>query len=152
MLKNWFNERDATDVLRRLERLSATAQPKWGALTPSTLVCHLADPVRLALGEKSASRVRSPIGLPGIAHLVVWVLPWPKGAPAAPEFLPGTGMTPPGDFERDKRTLVDLLKRFSAVPADRALVSNPVFGSLSRRAWGRLMWRHLDHHLRQFDL
>ena len=139
-------------MLRRLERLNVTARPRWGAFTPTTLVCHLADPVRLALGEKSAPPVRRPIGRPGIAHLVVWVLPWPKGAPTAPEFLPGTGMTPPDSFEIDKRTLVDLLKRFSAVPPGRVLADSPVLGHLSRRAWGRLMWRHLDHHLRQFGL
>ncbi len=150
MLNNWFNERDAAHILRRLERLTVAAQPKWGGFSASTLVCHLADPVRVALGEKSAAPLRSPIGRPGIAHLIVWVLPWPKGAPTAPEFLPGTGMTPPDDFERDKQALIDLLRRFSAVPAGQALASSPVFGPLSRRAWGRLMWRHLDHHLRQF--
>jgi hypothetical protein len=152
MLKNWFNQRDAADVLRRLDQLSVTARPRWGTFSPSMLLCHLADPVRVALGEKTALPVRSPIGRPGIAQLVVWVLPWPKSAPTAPEFLPGTGMTPPGSFEIDKRTLVDLLERFSAVPPGGVLADSPVFGHLSRRAWGRLMWRHLDHHLRQFGL
>ena len=150
MLKNWFNESDAAGALRRLEQLALQDQPRWGTLSAAAVVCHLADPVRVALGEKAVPALRGPLGLPGLAHLVVWVLPWPKGAPAAPEFLPGTGMTPPGDFERDKRTLVELLTRFSALPAGRPIPRNPAFGALNRRAWGRLMWRHVDHHLRQF--
>ena len=27
---------------------------------------------------------------------------------------------------------------------------HPAFGALSRRAWGVLIYRHMDHHLRQF--
>ncbi len=151
-MKNWFKDDDAADLLRRLDGLTLGAPPRWGTLTPAELVCHLTDPVRVALGEKQAAPVRSTIGLPGIADMVVWVLPWPKGAPTAPEFLPGTGMTAPGDFERDKAALVEALQRFSAVPPDRAPADNPVFGRLSRAAWGRLMWRHIDHHLRQFGI
>ncbi|MDZ4803510.1 MAG: DUF1569 domain-containing protein [Candidatus Eisenbacteria bacterium] len=27
---------------------------------------------------------------------------------------------------------------------------NPIFGNLSVDEWGKLSWKHLDHHLRQF--
>lgn len=151
-MKNWFNPTDAVDVLRRLDGLTADARPRWGSFTASVLVCHLADPVRVALGEKHAMPLRGPLGLPGIAHAVVWILPWPKGAPTAPEFLPDAGMTPATDFATDKQALLATLRRFSETPSHRAFAPSPVFGQLSRRAWGRLMWRHLDHHLRQFGL
>jgi hypothetical protein len=151
-MKNWFNAADAADLLRRLERLTPEAKPRWGRFTPGALVCHLADPVRVALGEKQAKRLNTFLAAPGISHLAVWILPWPKGAPTAPEFLPDHGMTSPTEFERDKHTLVDVLQRFSRVPRDQPLAPSPGFGRLSRGAWGRLVWRHLDHHLRQFGL
>lgn len=72
--------------------------------------------------------------------------------PTTPEFLPGTGMTKSTEFQQDKQTLVDTLQRLSDVSPQRVLAPSPVFGQLSRRGWGRLMWRHLDHHLRQFGL
>ena len=90
--------------------------------------------------------------MPGIAHFVVWLMPWPKRAPTAPAFLPDGGMTKSTDFQQDKQTLVDALRRLSDVSTQRVLAPSPVFGQLSRRAWGRLMWRHVDHHLRQFGL
>jgi hypothetical protein len=151
-MKNWFNATDRTDLLRRLERLTPDAKPQWGRLTPAALVCHLADPVRVALGEKHVKPFNTLLALPGIAHLAVWVFPWPKGAPTPPEFLPGQGMTNPTEFERDKRTLVVVLGRFSNVAVGQCLEPSPGFGRLSRAAWGRLVWRHLDHHLRQFGL
>ena len=152
MLANWFDERDATELLRRLESLTPDARPRWGSFSPSQVVCHLTDPVRVALGEKQAARLAGPLSTPGLAHFVVWLAPWPKGAPTAPEFLPDRGMTKSTEFLQDKQTLVDALRRFSDIAPQRALPPNPVFGELSRRGWGRLVWRHLDHHLRQFGL
>lgn len=151
-MKNLFNAQDAIELQHRLQKLTPTAQPKWGRLTATTVLCHLADPLRVALGEKTAEPLRAPLRLPGISHAVVWVLPWPKGAPTAPEFLPGGGMTEATTFAGDKRALEEVLQKFCRTPSDAALQPNPVFGKLSRRAWGRLMWRHLNHHLQQFGL
>ncbi len=151
-MKNWFNPADAADLFRRLDGLTADARPRWGRFTPEVLVCHLAEPIRVALGEKGAQPLKGPLRLPGLSQLVVWWMPWPKGAPTAPEFLPGTGLTASKAFEADKKTLIDLLRRFSESPAEGAFPENPVFGRLSRQGWGRLVWRHLDHHLRQFGL
>ena len=72
-----------------------------------------------------------------------------QGPPTAPEYLPGTGMTNPTDFEADRLTLLGLLRRFTDFPATSNFAANPVLGPLSRRGWGRLAWRHIDHHLRQ---
>lgn len=151
-MKNLFNSTDTAELLRRLAGLTPNAKPRWGSLMPGALLCHLADPLRVALGEKEAQSFRSPLRLPGLAHAVVWILPWPKSAPTAPEFLPGSGMTDPTQFAQDQRTLLEVLERFCNVPAHKTLAANPVFGRLSRRSWGRLMWRHIDHHMRQYGL
>lgn len=151
-MKNWCNRNDASALLQRLEGLKPDARPLWGSMTASVLLCHLADPVRIALREKTAKRTPSPLGMPVMADLAVWVMPWPKGSPTAPEFLPGSGMTPPTTFEQDKRTLLEVMQRFSSAPPSFEWGSSPVFGKLSRSAWGRMIWRHMDHHLRQFGL
>lgn len=151
-MKNWFNSADAADIRRRLDGLKPESRPQWGNMSAGEVLCHLADTVRVPLGEKDTKRKSGPFGIPGIAHMVVWVAPWPKGAPTAPEFLPGAGMTTPEEFGADKQALLAALERLSRTGPDQALPPSPVFGRLSRRAWGRLMWRHLDHHLRQFGL
>ena len=120
-------------------------------MTAGEMVCHVSDPVRAALGDKPLKKESSPIGLPVISTLAVWVAPWPKGAPTSDAFIAGRGMTPPDEFLADKAELLALLQRFTEYPEDRELGESPVFGRLSRRAWGRLQWRHLDHHLRQFS-
>jgi len=37
------------------------------------------------------------------------------------------------------------------MPTTEEWPEHPAFGALSRRAWGVLIYRHMDHHLRQFD-
>lgn len=149
-MKNWFNPADAEALTARLQRLTPDLRPRWGKMNPSDVLPHLADPFRTALGDKPVKLLGGPLNMPGISQLVLWVLPWPKSAPTAREYLPGTGMTNATDFEADRQTLLGLLRRFTDFPATADFAANPVFGPLSRRGWGRQAWRHLDHHLRQF--
>jgi hypothetical protein len=151
-MKNWFRPDDRARLLERLERLSPASQALWGSMTAHEVVCHLAEPLRVALGDRKAGRIPSPLGLPGVSAFVVWLMPWPRGAPTAPEFLPGRGMASPTEFERDREALLGLLERFTNTAADFVFGPSPVFGRLDRSSWGRLQWRHLDHHLRQFGL
>ena len=151
-MKNWFNPADAEALTVRLQRFTPDLRPRWGKMSPNEVLPHLADPFRTALGDKPVKPLGGPLSMPGISQLVLWVLPWPKGAPTAREYLPGTGMTSATDFEADRQTLLGLLRRFTDFPATSSLAANPVFGPLSRRGWGRQAWRHIDHHLRQFGM
>lgn len=100
-------------------------------------------------GERSARHVSNPV-----THtLIRWIalyspLPWPKGAQSAPELDQKQAGTPPGNFAADVQALSTLLERaassYGGVPA------HPYFGKLSSAEWGRLHYRHANHHLRQF--
>ena len=55
------------------------------------------------------------------------------------------------NFEDEKERLISLVQRFTQ--SGRAGISketHPFFGKLTVDEWDRLMWNHLDHHLRQF--
>lgn len=116
------------------------------------VVPHLTDPLRVAIGDRAAQPMHSVFSNPVVSALVVWWMPWPKGAPKAEEFIQGKGGTLPAEFERDKQALLLTIHRFANHSENETFQSSPVFGPLSRRAWGRLMWRHPDHHLRQFGV
>ena len=61
-MHNWFHPTDAADIRRRLEDLKPDTRPAWGQLTAGALLCHLADPIKVALGEKKARRLQTPVG------------------------------------------------------------------------------------------
>lgn len=151
-MKNLLENADRDTLIARLQNLNPDSRRRWGTMTASQVVPHLTDPLRVAIGDREAQPMNSIFSNPVVSALVVWWMPWPKGAPTASEFIQGEGGTPPAEFERDKQTLLLVIHRFAHHPENELFRPNPVFGRLSRRAWGRLMWRHIDHHLRQFGL
>jgi hypothetical protein len=135
-------------VLARLEHLSTDRKPLWGSMTCAHMIAHLADPIKTALGEKEVQPKRSPLSNPILRHLIIYWTPWPKGAPTAPEYVHS------GDenLEEGMAELRNALDRFIAHGKDAPYEAHPAFGQISGKAWGRLTYRHLDHHLRQFGV
>ena len=109
-------------------------------------------PVRLAADgvERAAGRAKNlPIRYPPLKQLIIYVLPFPKSAPTAPELL----VRAPGDFAADCAELDRRLRgRAARAARPHSRREHPAFGKLSKRAWGVLIYRHMDHHFRQFGV
>src|SRR5207245_1953263 len=74
-------------------------------------------------------------------------VPWPKGkVRSPPEFLATRATT----WQADVRRLRDLIARFADRGPAAAWPASRVFGHTSGRSWGVMLYKHLDHHLRQF--
>lgn len=151
-MKNLLNHNDRESLIERIQNLSPESSRRWGSMSARQVVPHMTDPLRVALGDREAQPMPSLLGKWPFSVAAVWWMPWPKGAPTADEHIDGKKGTPPADFERDRQTLLLTVHRFVNYPEKEPLRPSPVFGPLSRKAWGRLMWRHIDHHLRQFGV
>ena len=140
-----LNRTDLEAILHRLRRLQPSAAPRWGTLTAPRMVCHLADALRVGLGDLPAQRVDTLPRRTVLKWLVVYTpMPPPPGkVQTAPEML----TSEPTTWEEDLAQLEKLIVRLAATPTTTA---HPFFGPLSHGGWGRLSWKHLDHHLRQF--
>lgn len=141
-----WNESDRTAVIARLGRLSPTATPQWGTLTAPKMVTHVTDALRAGFGELPVERFPGPLQHWPLNALVIYVLPWPKGAPTAPELLART----PAEWQEGIAALTAAIDRFAARSPQDTWVPHAAFGHINGKAWGRLQFRHLDHHLRQF--
>ena len=147
-MKSIWNEFDRRELHNRLSSLKPDAARRWGTMTAPDAVAHLTDAARMALGELPCQSKKLPIRYPPLKQLIVYWLPFPKGAPTAPELVG----RPPGSWTGELTELTSLIERFARHPADRPFPEHPAFGRLSRRAWGVLVYRHTDHHLRQFGV
>ena len=150
-MKNLFTPEDREEIVRRIQSLKPINNRNWGKLTIHQILPHLADPIRCSMGEKQAMSIDNPVLKSFFGKWMLRYIPWPKGAATSSEFLPGTGMTEPTDFITDKQTLLLLIHRIANHSENHPFKAHPVFGPLSRKDVGRLYWRHLDHHLRQFS-
>jgi hypothetical protein len=149
-MSTMWNPPAAQQILNRIGRLTPDHTGAWGRMTASAMVCHVADTLKMALGELPVSRMKAPVRYPPLKQLVVYWAPFPKHAPTAPEL---TGR-PPTEWVLDLAELQGLLRRVCAQGADANAPwpAHPAFGRLSRRAWGVHIYRHIDHHLRQFGV
>jgi hypothetical protein len=108
---------------------------------------HLRLSAQMTVGDlKAASANKRAFQLFPLKHLILYVAPFPKGAPTAPELLPSAATS----FEEERAGVLALLDRIGAGPRAGAGPAHPLFGPLSWREWGTATYKHVDHHLKQF--
>jgi hypothetical protein len=142
-----LNDEDRSRLIRRLQRVRPGAEPAWGTLNAPRMLCHLADQMRVALGDLPAKPVHTLASRTLLKFLVVNTgLKPPRGRiRTAPEML----ASQPATWETDLSACVELAER---VGTGTACAVHPMFGPLSPEEWGRLCWKHLNHHLLQFGV
>jgi hypothetical protein len=148
-MKTLAHEPDRSELLRRLRTVRPESVRRWGRMSAHQMVCHLADAFLMATGEKPVR-----LGSGFLQHsLLKWLvlhapLPWPPGIDTSPEIDQERGGTRPVDFAADLARVEALMQSLAHAQVDGR--PHPVFGRMSRAAWLRWGYLHVDHHLRQF--
>jgi hypothetical protein len=115
------------------------------------MICHLSDCFRMAIGQKPVSDATSRLR----RTLVKWValylpLRWPVGIQTRPEIDQQVAGTRPVEFAADVAELEVLMAVVTTRGQALDWPVHPIFGRMSRTAWLRWAYLHMDHHLRQF--
>src|SRR5262245_42969478 len=138
---------DRTAICDRVRSLSTSSTGRWGRMDVVGMLEHLRLSGSMAVGELPvASASKRVFQVFPLKHLILYVLPFPKGAPTAPELHPDTGAS----FEDERAAVLALLDRIGTGPREGAGPAHPLFGTLSWREWGAATYKHVDHHLKQF--
>ena len=137
------------DFAQRIARLTPTTPARWGRFNAAQMVAHLNDAMRMAMGDLPVAPKRSPLRYWPVKNLIIYVLPFPKGAPTAPELL---ARCEGADLAAEQAAFRTLADRVAAKSASDRWPDHPAFGTLSYADWGVLAHRHTDHHLRQFGV
>lgn len=142
-----LNESDRAAIGSRLRSLSESSMARWGRMSVAGMLQHLRLSAQMAVGELSvASANKRPFQVFPLKHLILYVLPFPKGAPTARELYSDAAAS----LEDERAAVLALLDRIGAGPQDGAGPAHPLFGPLSWREWGATTYKHVDHHLKQF--
>jgi Protein of unknown function (DUF1569) len=150
-MENLFNQKDYVAIITRINAITPLSEKLWGRMEVNQMVVHLKDQLDIALGNKTAiaqgpAIFRTVIG----RFLALYLVPWRKGKEVTPRemdaFKKGVIIT---DFESDKHLLLQRVNEFVSAPA---FSPHPFFGKLNNRDWGRLAWKHFNHHLLQFGV
>jgi hypothetical protein len=145
-MRSIWNDADLQGIRQRVRRLKPDAVPGWGRFSAPQMVCHVTDGLKMAMGELAVPPRKMAIRYFPLKQLIIYVLPFPKGAPTAKELLQRQATVWGDEISEFQRTL----DRFVAARGREVWPDHPAFGSMSRRTIGVLVYRHLDHHFRQF--
>jgi hypothetical protein len=147
-MKTLWQPADKQELNTRLARLNNTSLPQWGKMSCGQMLAHLTDALQMALGELQIKPKAGPLRYWPLKPLILNWLPFPKGAPTAPELIARS----PQEIQPELAELQKLMERFAASTARQDWPEHPAFGKLSAREWGALIYKHMDHHLRQFGV
>lgn len=145
-----FDQTVRNEVRKRIETLTPESQAKWGKMNVGQMLCHVNDGFLMAAGERLVEDKSNIFMRTVVKFLILNVVPMPKSAPAAPEIDQFRNGTPPADFERDREALLVSLEKMASLPVDHNWAKHPAFGQMNRDQWGKLGYKHIDHHLKQF--
>ena len=152
-MKNILDLGESKDIMVRISKLSSDVIPKWGKMNDQQMLCHVSDQIRMATGEIKAEYIGNPFLKIVAKRLTLLGMPIPKGKIQTTKELNQEKMgTKPSGFEKDRKTLIDLINNFDKNYPDNTKICHPAFGPMTKKQWGRLIYLHLHHHLQQFGV
>ena len=130
---------------QRLARLKPDTRARWGKMSVDQMLWHVNQAMGVPLGETTIEENHVPLPR-AVVKFMVLRLPWKKGAPTNPAFIPKRQY----DFEAERARCRLLIGKITARPIDGQWPLHPIFGPMSGRDVSQLQAKHLDHHLKQF--
>jgi len=149
-MKTLFQQETFGEVISRLNRLQPASVQQWGKMDVAQMMAHCSLSMDMALGKLNLPRVfiGRLIG-PFFKPLCTNDKPLAKNAPTGPALL----VTDQRDFLVEQELLKQKVRQFhDGGEAQCTRHPHPYVGRLTPYAWSRAMYKHLDHHLRQFGV
>ena len=149
-MSSLFHPADRDAIAQRLACLEPTTPRLWGRMDPAQMLAHCALGLEAATGDRPMKQVfLGKLLAPLIRSRALGEKPWQKNGPTSPVLVVADAR----DLETERIRLATLLDRFvRRGPEAASRETHGFFGRLSGEEWGRLMHKHLDHHLRQFGV
>lgn len=150
-MRNFFDQNASQQFKDRLARLTPNSERQWGKMNVAQMVSHLCKGTEQAMGEVLPRRIflGRIIGRFVKSHALGDDDPMVRNSPTVPGFV----ITDNPDFAAERQRLYRLIDRATAGgPATCTDHPHSFFGKLTQEQWGILMYKHLDHHLRQFGV
>jgi len=147
-IKDLFDPGVKKEILDRVNRLTSQSQPQWGKMNVAQMLAHLQMPIGSALGVYTLPRtLLGKIAGPLIKAGMYSEKPFKRNSPTDPSFIM-TGHEK--DFEKEKQSVIAMINNFKQENIKNEI--HPFFGKMTSQQWSKAMYKHIDHHLQQFEV
>jgi hypothetical protein len=150
-MKSLYDPSQVEDVKQRLALLGTDSTRQWGTMNPAQALTHCAIAMEWAVGDRVPPRllIGRIIGRLVKAKVLGDDAPMRRHSPTSKDLVVNGRRDLPAERER----LRGLIDRFAAAgPEGCTTHPHAFFGRLTPDQWAVLMYKHLDHHLRQFGV
>lgn len=145
-MKSVFDKTAREELISRIQTLHEDSAARWGKMNVYQMVHHCVLCEELYLGKTTHKRsfMGRLFGRIGLKNILADDKPFPKNAPTAEAFrVREEG----GDVESEKGKWISLLDEYTDYPDE---YEHWFFGKMTRQQVGWFVYKHNDHHLRQF--
>lgn len=149
---NIFTQEVAENIIARINQLTPQSQPNWGKMSVDKMLAHCSVAYE-TIYEPGKHPKPNPL-MRLILKLIVKPKimsdkPMPKNSPTASYFI----IADDKDFAAEKARLIAFIRKTQQLgEKEFDGKESPSFGPMTKAEWNSLMYKHLDHHLRQFGV
>lgn len=148
-MKSVFNPQDNQELIGRINQLTATTQPQWGKMGVAQMLGHCQRAVEVGTGLLELRRTAMGFVFGRMALKQLINKPIGRNIPTDKNFIIPASV----EFETEKQKLIAM---YAELPEKgHAHITNtkhPFFGEMTKEEWDTLLYKHLDHHLKQFGV
>ncbi|WP_314589797.1 DUF1569 domain-containing protein [Paenibacillus terrigena] len=149
-MKNIFNQLNTNEILDRIDQLRPDSHPQWGKMDIGQMLAHCSSFQDIVMGNSTSSRSWIGILIGKFVKPIVYNdKPLPKNMSTIPTLI----IVDKREFEKEKEMLKQKIIIFQSNGPEKCTTHpHPFFGKLTSEEWGKCIYKHLDHHLKQFDV
>ena len=147
-MKNLFQPEAVDELVSRIDKLQPASPRQWGKMDVAQMMAHCSVALDMASGRLNRPRIfiGRLIG-PFVKPIYTNEKPFSKNNPTDEKLV----IANQRDFTREQDQLKLKVRQFhQGGEAQCSQHPHPFFGALTPQQWSRGMYKHLDHHLRQF--
>ncbi len=149
-MKNIFNHMHTAEVLKRIDKLSPNSQPQWGKMDVAQMLAHCSSFQDIAMGNSFPPRSWLGIIVGRFAKQIIYN---DKTLPHNMSTIPTILIADAREFDTEKEKLKQKIITFQNNGPEKCTTHpHPFFGKLTSEQWGKGIYKHLDHHLKQFEV
>ena len=150
-LPNIFTKEVSSDIIERINKLSAETQGQWGKMTVALMLAHCNVTYEMIYDDIHAKPnflVRLMLKS-FVKSSVVNETPYGQNLRTAPQFL----IKDEKNFDIEKGRLIQYIQKTQELGENTFdNKASHSFGNLTKTEWNNMFYKHLEHHLSQFGV
>lgn len=147
-MKSIFDQSTRDELIQRIDSLREDSSALWGKMNIHQMLNHCILCEEMYLGRKKYKRalIGRIFGRIGLKQILKDDKPLGRNAPTGKDFKIKEGN---GDFQTEKRKWISLINEYANF--HNAEFEHWFFGKMTKEQIGLFDYKHIDHHLRQFN-